>query len=105
MPMQHSLDMELITAAARYADENRSRRNIHNNPEGVIGHERTDSSLYGNSATPPTDGAAEGTDAATADPASSGAEGVADNVADDTADNVNEQPTANDAKTPAGYAI
>ncbi|EGE07311.1 hypothetical protein TEQG_08751 [Trichophyton equinum CBS 127.97] len=25
MPMQHSLDMELITAAARYADENRSR--------------------------------------------------------------------------------
>ncbi|EEQ32490.1 hypothetical protein McanMca71_004146 [Microsporum canis] len=106
MPMQHSLDMELITAAARYADENRSRRNIHTNLEGVIGHARTDSSIYGsgNSAspdvpTPPTEGATAGFSAATADPAPSGAETAAEGTTYTTVGNVNSHAPSSTAKT------
>ncbi|EFR03365.1 hypothetical protein MGYG_06363 [Nannizzia gypsea CBS 118893] len=100
MPMQHSLDMELITAAARYADENRSRRNIHTNPEGVIGHARTDSSISPDVPTPPT-GTAAGTGAAATEAASHGTEAVVDDETNTATGNPNDPVLPNTAKAPA----
>lgn len=86
-----------------------SQRNIHTNPEGVIGHARTDSSIYGSGnsgspdvPTPPT-GAATKTGAAVTEPAPphQGTEAVVDDEPDTATANVNDPDFPNTAKVPA----